>query len=280
MPPMAIVSAPARTHCADPQELDHLSYSSFTTYSACPRKFCYRYLEKAPVEFVPASLAFGGAIHRAVEAIHMARLEGAAIPELEDLLREYDKAWREVAGDVPVLHASEEDEKSLRLVAQRMLSVYREHIVAKQSQPQPQIIAIEQAERFQLLLGVPPIAMRLDLLELTETGDLIVSDLKTSRSRWNETKVLEALPQLVLYAQGLMPVLRALGAKRIVPQFVVLTKAKTPVIQTLSPTATQDDVNRLKRQVGEVWHGIRQGVFVQRTGWQCSQCPYKKRCLG
>ena len=279
MPPVAMVSAPERTRCADPQSLDHLSYSSFTTYSACPRKFSYRYLEKAPVEFVPASLAFGGAIHRAVEAINMARLEGGAIPELEVLLRVYDEAWDEATvGDIPVLHARDEDEKSLRIVAQRMLSVYREHIVAQQSTHQ--IIAIEQAERFQLLLGVPPIVMRLDLLELTEAGDLIVSDLKTSRSRWNETKVMEALPQLVLYAQGLMPLLRALGAKRIVPQFVVLTKAKKPSIQTLCPTATQDDVTRLKRQVGEVWHGIQQGVFVQRTGWQCSQCPYKKRCLG
>jgi len=56
---------------------DHLSWSGIQTYSQCPRKFHYRYIVQAPAEFTPASLAFGGAFHRAAERLHQARIEGA-----------------------------------------------------------------------------------------------------------------------------------------------------------------------------------------------------------
>mgnify|MGYP000019066450 CR=1 FL=1 len=121
--------------------------------------------------------------------------------------------------------------------------------------------------------------MRLDLLEL-DGSDLIVTDLKTSRSKWNDEKVRESLGQLVLYANGLVPLLKELGAKRIVPRFLVVTKAKKPVVQVLEPHATQEDVVRLKEQVADTWSAIKAGVFVPRESWMCAQCPYKKRCLG
>jgi hypothetical protein len=161
-----------------------------------------------------------------------------------------------------------------------MLASYREHMVASAEQTEGiQVIAIEHSHRFLLLSDAPPIEMRLDLLEL-DGPDLIVTDLKTSRSRWNQTKIKEALPQLVLYAHGLMGLVRELGATRIVPRFVVISKGKTPVIQEIQPQVFQADVDRLKRQVADVWEGIRKEVFPQRTGWQCAQCPFKKRCLG
>ena len=121
--------------------------------------------------------------------------------------------------------------------------------------------------------------MRLDLLEL-QGSDLIVTDLKTSRSRWNELKVQEHLPQLVLYSYGLLLLLRDLGATRIVPRFVVITKAKKPQVQTFVPTAGQCDVDRLKRMVSETWGAIQKNVFLQREGWGCGQCPFQRRCLG
>jgi hypothetical protein len=215
MAPTAPVSDPAHPSIRDPVDLEHLSYSGITTYASCPRKFYYHYLEKAPQEFVPAALAFGSAFHRAVEAIHQARIEGSPIPTLEMLLQEYDSAWIEAtANGLSVNQAKEEDAKSLRVMAERMLSVYREHVITTAEQSRSvQIIGIEHAARFELLPNIPPMEMRLDLLELTADGDLIVSDLKTSRSRWNETKAQECLPQLVLYSSGLMPLLRSLGAR-------------------------------------------------------------------
>ena len=69
----AIAAAPVAT-CAGAAFLpDHLSWSGIPTYSQCPRKYHYRYIVQAPVEFTPASLAFGGAFHRAAERLHQAR---------------------------------------------------------------------------------------------------------------------------------------------------------------------------------------------------------------
>jgi hypothetical protein len=260
---------------------DHLSWSGIQCYSQCPRKYSYRYIEQAPVEFTPASLSFGGAFQRAAECLHQARIEAAPMPDVDALLRSYDEAWHEDVAKAPeIQHAKGEDATSLRELAQRMLVAYRQHVLDTAGQSAgAQIIAIEHAHRFNLLPDVPPIEMRLDLLELNGK-DLIVTDVKTSRSRWNDVKAREHLPQLVLYSYGLMPLLRELGASRIIPRFLVITKAKQPTIQVLEPKASREDVDRLKRMVTETWDAITKEVFIQHEGWGCAQCPYRKRCLG
>src|SRR5579862_267485 len=259
---------------------DHLSWSGIKTYSTCPKKFSYRYIEQIPEEFKPASLAFGGAFHKASEALHEARIQGTAIPTLPELMAHYEQAWeQETSFASEINYGKEDDATTLKTLAERMLAAYREHVVAEHEVTTgTQIIAIEHAERFRLLADVPPLEMRLDLLELRGT-DLLVTDLKTSRSRWNDAKVSESLPQLVLYANGLMPLLRELGATRIVPQFVVVTKAKKPVVQVLQPQASQTDVERLKQQVQDTWTAIKRDVFPTREGWHCSQCSYRGRSL-
>ena len=259
--------------------LDHLSFSSIKTYQSCPRKFAFKYVEKLPEEFTPSYFAFGGAFHKAVERVHEAIIVGEALPDLDELLDAFDRAWLELTAERPqIKFAKDEDSQSLRVLATRMLSAFREHTLAAPNTGS-QIIAIEESVRFRLLADVPPIEMRLDLLELSG-GDLIVTDLKTSKSRWSEAKIADGLPQLILYAHGLLPLLRELGATRIVPRFVAVTKAKKPVVQVLQPVATQDDVARLKQTVAETWDAIQNGVFHRRESWACSQCPYRRHCLG
>ena len=260
--------------------VDHLSWSSLSTYAMCPRKYYYHYVERAPQEFVPASLAFGGAFHQAAEQIHQAHFESASLPDVETLLKIYDVSWKESAGEKPVAYAKGECAQTLRTSAERMLTAYLNHVMAQASCASgARPVAIEHTRRFRLHPDIPPIQMRIDLLEL-HGRELIITDIKTSRSRWNETKVREVLPQLVLYSLGVLPLVKEFGAARIVPQFAVVTKAKTAAVQILKPAACSDDVTRLKRQIFETWEGIRKHVFVQRTGWPCSQCPFQKRCLG
>lgn len=276
----AIAAAPSFSSGASVQ-LDHLSWSGIKTYSTCPRKFFYRYIEKAPEEFVPAALAFGSAFHSALDHVHQSLIEGAPLPPVETLLEKYGESWKSETARAPeVLFSKTEDEKSLSELAQRMLAAYLDYIGATGvGDNGARIIAIEHSHRFHLLADVPPIEMRLDLLELAGT-DLIVSDVKTARSRWNDQKVAESMPQLVLYATAMASLVKELGAKRIVPRFLVVTKAKAPVVQVLEPMASQADVERLKNQVFDTWAAIQAGVFVPRESWQCAQCPYKRRCLG
>jgi len=267
--------APLRTA----SDLDHISYSGMTTYQTCPRKFAYKYLDDdADEEFLPSSLVFGGAFHRTVEFVQQAQLEGTDIPDADELLAVFDGVWDEETTDKPSLRFSkDETPESVRELAKRMFVAYREHVVSKNEDTQ--ILAIEHAHRFRLMANVPAIEMRIDLLELRGT-DLIVTDFKTSKSRWNETRVAESLPQLVLYSHGLLPLVKELGATRLVPRFIVISKAKKPVVQVLEPQANQADADALKRTVGETWQGIERGEFKPRSGWHCALCPFQNRCLG
>ncbi len=245
-----------------PTQMDHISFSSIKTYQTCPRKFAYHYLENVPEEFKPSSLAFGSAFHIAVEKVQEARMQGLGVPALDEILNAFDTAWSNETLGAEIQFCKEEDAQSLRELAQRMLSAYSEYAALESTLPEPaQIISIEHSNRFRLLADVPPIESRIDLLELQGSTDLIVSDLKSSRSRWNDTKVLEAIPQLVLYATGLLPLMRELDATRIVTKFVVVTKAKKPVVQVLQPQASQDDVVRLKQTITETWSAINAGIF-------------------
>jgi CRISPR/Cas system-associated exonuclease Cas4 (RecB family) len=275
---MFAVADPAPLKTAS--DLDHISFSSIKTYQSCPRKFSYRYIEHVPEEFKPSSLAFGSAFHSAFERVQENRLQGLNIPELDELLATFDAAWTRETDGTEVQFCKEEDSVTIRDLARRMLGAYATHASLEATLLKTaQIISIEHSNRFRLLADVPVIESRIDLLELSGT-DLVVSDLKTSKCRWNETKVQESVSQLVLYATGLMPLMRELGATRIVTKFIVVTKGKNPVVSVLQPQATQDDVVRLKQTISETWSAIQTGLFVKRESWACAQCPYRGRCLG
>lgn len=274
-------AAPPSTGTAAGIRLDHLSWSGITTYTQCPKRFNFRYLESAQEERKSAALIFGGAFHRAAEQILQARLEGRDLPDLAALLATYTGHWKEEADQAPeTVFAKGDDETTLLNLAERMLTAFVEHVRQEAKvEPQRRILALEHEDRFQLLTETPPLEARLDLLEL-DGEDLLVTEIKTSKSRWNDQKVAEALPQLVVYAHALMPLLREIGANRIRPRFLIVTKAKKPVVQILEPQANQRDVQRLREQLGEVWKGIQANVFPAREGWWCAACPFRIACMG
>jgi RecB family exonuclease len=259
--------------------IDHLSYSSLQTYSTCPKRFFFRYIAKAPSEHVPACLAYGGAVHQAIEGISEARITGQPLPKGSALLNRFDSAWNEAVKQAPeVRFAKDEDAASLRELGRKTLKAYRQQVISERCS-RAKVIAIEHAVRFRLLKDAPPIEARLDLVELVGS-DLVVTDYKTSRSRWNEAKAAENLPQLVLYSHAVAGMVAELGAKRIKPRFVVLTKGANPVVQIVEPAVGQQDAVRLKELAADTWGAIRAGAFPRRVGWPCKACQHSRFCMG
>jgi len=255
--------------------LDHLSWSGLKTYFDCPAKFKFRYIEQAEPECVPASLAFGHAFHRVFEEVQQARLQGDALPAEDVLMDAFTFGWREETEEAPpVIYAQKEGPCELHELARRMIPALLQH--ERQNQGGC-IISIEEEVRFRLAPELPAIEMRPDLVEV-RGDDLVITDFKTSRSAWNDTKVQEQLPQLVLYSYGLIGLYRDLEATKIVPRFLVVTKAKTPKVQVFEPKATRDDAQKLKHRVLDAWAAMQAGVFVAHESWQCKQCQYQQHC--
>jgi hypothetical protein len=124
--------------------------------------------------------------------------------------------------------------------------------------------------------AIPPIEGKIDFVRLTKDG-LVLRDYKTARSRWNPDKVEESAPQLRLYATLLDRELD--GWRRITAmEFAVVTKAVKPVVTTHAVAMRQESVQACIDQIGQVWDGIRKGVFPTRPGWPCKTCPYASRC--
>lgn len=256
--------------------IEYLSWSKVQTYRQCPRQFSYRYIEQAPAERKASSLIFGGAFHRAVERLHVARLEGSILPITESLLGVFEDAWKEEsANGVPVQYPKTETYQSQKELACRMLDAYRRFVLTERRNGE--VIAIEDEGFFALAEGLPPFITRLDLLE--KFGDeLHITDLKTAKRPYDEAKIREIQLQLVAYGHSAMPAVRALGIKKVVPKIELVTKTKTPKILVIAPPTSQADVERLKATVCEVWSAIEKGVFLRHESWQCRGCPFMERC--
>ena len=114
------------------------------------------------------------------------------IPALDEIMTAFDTAWSNETIGADILFCKEVDEVSLHQLAQKMLAVHAEYAALESTLPDTsQVISVEHSNRFRLSADVPPVESRIDLMELQGT-DLVVSDLKSARSRWNETKVQES----------------------------------------------------------------------------------------
>lgn len=253
-----------------------LSWSRLSTYNQCPRKFFYHYIEQRSHERTSAALVFGSGLHRSFEAINEYRLNSDCEMPLQEALAAFDSAWAMESAGKTIAFGKGEDADSLHQLAERMITAY---LSRRSEQPQRnEVVAVEHEANFSLIPDAPSFIARLDLVELSPTGDLIITDYKTSRSPYSEQRIREAWPQLITYCHAAMPLLRELGAKRIVPQLIIITKAKSPKVQYIQPQASQEDVERLKEMASEIWKAIQSENWTPRPSWICKSCSFRDAC--
>lgn len=249
---------------------DYLSYSAITTYQGCPLRYYFRYVAAVPERTVSASLVFGSAVHRALEHHFNELLAGNEPPSREALRGEYDRHWQTV--DRAQVTFGGADEASLGQLVERMFAAFQGSEIA---QPAGRIIGVEEELRGAIVPGCPDVLGRIDLL--VETADaLVLTDFKTSRSRWSPAQVSDAAGQLLLYhdlVQDLVP------RKPVELRFAVLTKTKNPTLDVHHVPVTSARVDRLQRIVERVWKAIQREVFYPApSAANCSCCPFREPC--
>lgn len=250
---------------------DYISYSAINTYQQCPLRYYFKYIAGLPEVTVSASLVFGGAIHSAVEFHFRELLVGNAAPKVGTLLAVYQDAWksREAA---EIQFGKDDDVSTLRALAERMLRAFQSSQFA---QPGGTILGVEEELRGRLIPECPDLLARIDLL-VEKPEALVVTDLKTARSRWSNEQAESSAEQLLLYSEL---------AKELVPgkpvrlQFAVITKTKTAQVDchqvALSPSRTQ----RTRQVVRQVWRAIQAGSFYPAPSpLHCPNCPFRGPC--
>ena len=250
---------------------DYVSFSALSTYQRCPLQHHFRYVAGLPEATVSASLVFGSAIHRAAEFHFRELLSGNPAPDLDTLLDCYQQEWRDRDG-TPISFPKRDDVDSLGQLAERVLTAFRDSDVAD---PQGTILGVEEELRGAVVEGCPDLLARIDLI--TESGDdLVVTDLKTSRSRWSQAQAELSAEQLLRYGEL---------ASRLAPerslrlQFAVLTKTKSPVVEVHEVTGDPSRVDRTKRVFERTWSAIESGlVYPAPSVMNCSGCPFQQPC--
>lgn len=250
---------------------NYISWSAISTFQACPLRWHFRYAQDLPEAFVSSGLVFGSAIHQAAELHYRELLSGNPAPDLDTLLSSYEAAWRE-RDLASIKFGKDEDINSLSDLAERVLTAFRTSPLAN---PSGQIVGVEEELRGRFVEECPELLARVDLL-VDEGSELVVTDLKTAKSRWSQHQANDSGGQLMLYselAKELMP------GKPIRLQFLVITKSKSPVVELHKINIDSARIKRTRSIVRQVWQAMRRGIiFPSPSPMNCPNCPFQKPC--
>jgi hypothetical protein len=198
-------------------------------------------------------------------------LAGSPEPDLDLLLAAYHEEWQQ--RDLGRIAFGKKDNiESLSQLAERILARFVETDFAR---PEGRVLGVEEELRDRVIDGCPDLLARLDLVVETDEA-VVITDFKTSRSRWNQQQAEQAGEQLLLYSElvrDLVP------EKPVHLEFVVITKTKTPSIEWCPFPNDPQQVDRVKKMVERVWSGIDSGLFYPSPSpLACGGCPFQEPC--
>jgi len=236
-----------------------LSYGQISDYLDCPARYRYAHVIRIPT---PAShqMAYGRALHAAVQAFHRRQMTGEAMP-LSDLLAELDGAWESVG------YLTRQHEEARRQAAREVLERFWEEQQRDPARP----TAIEQD--FAVMLGRDRVRGRYDRVDTEADGRVTITDYKSSDVRDPGTasrRARESL-QLSIYA------LAHQAQHGRLPDELALHFLESGIVGRVEPTPRR--LERAAEQIAEVGEGIRQARFAAAPSpMRCGFCPFREIC--
>ena len=183
----------------------------------------------------------------------------------------YNVGWQE-HDTQHIQFGNGDDRATLNDLARRVLTAFQ---ASELENPPGTIIGIEEELTGELVPGVPDLLARVDLL-VDGSDALVLTDLKTARTRWSENQVQDSAGQLFLYHELAKPIA---DGRPIKLEFVVVTKTKVPEVIRHEVRADPQQIERTKRIVARVWAAIEAGIFLPSPSpMQCPGCAYREAC--
>lgn len=248
-------------------KLAYLSASRINLYLTCPRKYAFRYVEGVQPAWKAAALAFGSAVHSALETYHRSFMEGGALTASE-VAGLFVADWQAAQLD-PLHFNAREDAVSLRRLGETLVTEY------VSMHPSLPVRAVEW--EFQLPLADPETGEVLGpdlrgVFDLVLEGDVIV-EMKTAARAYDASTLARNL-QLTAYHYAY----RSLYGRTPKLRLVAMLKQKAARVETYEPERTNPEDTWFVHLAAAVAQGIEAEVFPPSPGWMCSDCEYMHAC--
>lgn len=249
---------------------EYLSSSRINLYSQCSLKYKFRYIDKLPVSFKPSGLAFGSAIHSALDWLHRERMNGNST-SLDRLFKILEADWYAQKLELDIRFKEGEDEERLVLLAKEILGLYFH-------EPANELKGTEIP--FTVPIINPSTGEKLEVnlegfMDLIEKDGTIV-EFKTSQQTMNLDDVINSI-QLTAYSYAYEVLYQRPPKALKVINFVKNKKLK---INSLETRRKRSDYQRFFCLAKQVLKGIEAKVFFPRIGFWCKDCEYEEGCRG
>ncbi|KKR49268.1 MAG: hypothetical protein UT86_C0001G0240 [Candidatus Magasanikbacteria bacterium GW2011_GWC2_40_17] len=248
---------------ADPNSL---SPSRINSYLLCPLKYKFTYVDELPRPWKSAALAFGSAVHSALEAWQLSRLSGEEMtPQAveETFLADWEA---EKSGDI--LFKDDEEPEQLRdrgcILIRGAMDLLRPDL--PEAAELPFTVDLVDGD-----VSASPVTLR-GIFDLLLPGDRLI-EVKTASRRFDRD-TLERHLQLTAYAYAYE---KLMGRP---PHLEVLTllKTKVPKVELVGTSRTPEALHWFVALAREAHAAIQSKRFFPCPSWQCSDCEYAEPC--
>lgn len=245
----------------------HLSASRLTLYLQCPRKYAFRYVEKIAVSWKSANLAFGSAVHRALQTFHEKLMEGAKSSP-DEIARLFLFDWHAQLVD-EIRFKDGEDAESVSAMGEALVRQYAE------SHQNLRVVAVESEFQVPLVDPTTGEVLAPDLkgvFDLILEGD-VVTELKTAARAYDVGTLARHL-QLTAYRYSYAR-LYGRDAKL---KVTALLKQKKPRVEEYEATRSPEGDRWFVHVAAEANRGIAAGIFPPSPSFLCGDCEYADHC--
>jgi CRISPR/Cas system-associated exonuclease Cas4 (RecB family) len=244
-----------------------LSASQITVWLSCPRKYAFRYVHRLPSEHRPAALAFGRSVHSAIEALHLARLDGEK-PEPTSIVKLFRADWQaEVDEGLSFKH--DESANLLRHQGEHLVFEYAKWLGDRK------VMAAEQPFDVELIdpeTGECSGEWLRGYYDVIFEGD-VIGEVKTAARRFDDGTLARKL-QFSAYAYAW----RELRGRDPSVLVISLLKQRKPEVSASVATRTRTDDAFFVQLALEVADAIDQGCFPANPSFMCDGCEYARAC--
>ncbi|MCD6219808.1 PD-(D/E)XK nuclease family protein [Candidatus Calescamantes bacterium] len=241
---------------------DHISVTQLKMYLRCPLQYKFRYVDNLIIP-PPSAITLGKTIHQTLEENFSQKVKTQEDLPLGYLTDYFSDLWEIESKETRF----EEGEKPGKIKDEgiNLVSVYHKT-------HSPKILPISVEEEFELEFENSPLKLK-GYIDLIDKNKIIIDHKIKSRSMTQQ----DAEQDLQLTAYYL-----AYKVKKQKPpkglRFDVIVRTKTPKIQQISISKTDEDTTRFLKILTQVTRAIHAGIFYPNESFYCNVCGYRELC--